>query len=137
MWVTNGQEINGMPGTSTARCFCSYASGIVFCTLASNCEKGTMFNFRSGDCDEQSLEGEKTENLKLQWVIVQYDNEEFQGLITEIANEQYQIKCLVPTKIKGMFKFQSVEHAVWYKREKIVSTALAPTLLNSRGFYKF
>ncbi|GBN50482.1 hypothetical protein AVEN_160423-1 [Araneus ventricosus] len=98
-----------MPGTRNAHCFRSHASGIVFYSLTSNYEKGTSFNFRSGDCVEnvrsgecveQSLEGGKIENLKLQWIIVQYDNEEFQGLITEIANEQYQIKCLVSTKIK-------------------------------------
>lgn len=58
MWVNNGQEIKGMPGTRKAHCFRSYGSGIVFYSLTSDCEKGTLFNFRSGDCVENVRYGE-------------------------------------------------------------------------------
>lgn len=68
---------------------------------------------------------------------VQYDNEVFHGIITQIAQNQYKIKCLVPTKIKGMYKFEPEDHVVWYEKEQILASVSAPTLVNSRGFYKF
>ncbi|GBM22334.1 hypothetical protein AVEN_121148-1 [Araneus ventricosus] len=77
MWLTNAQEIKGMPGRK-AHCFLSYASN-VFYSLESNCERGTLFNFRSGDCVEksggcveQSLQGEK--NRKSETAVWTVDN---------------------------------------------------------------
>lgn len=68
---------------------------------------------------------------------VQYDNVEFHDLITEMLEEQYQIKCIVPNQMKGIFNFESDEYVIGIKKKNIIQTAAGPILLKSQEFYKF
>lgn len=49
------QEIKTMPGTRNSHCFRSHAPGIIFYSLTSECKKGTLFNFNTGECTENYL----------------------------------------------------------------------------------
>ena len=67
-----------------------------------------------------------------QWVNVEYESAYYHGLILDVKEDQYQIRCLKLGASRKAFVFEPEEDTIWYTKEQIKShMKTEPTLLNA------
>ena len=72
-----------------------------------------------------------------QWVNVEYESDIYHGLILNVKNDQYQIRCLKKAATGTTFTFEPERDTIWYTSGQIKSSMeVEPMLLNARGMYK-
>ena len=154
-WSPEGVEISSLPGTRSAHYFQALTPYTIkmALTAAQRETNPTYFSFKTGIISNPSpaphhatasapvhaasTQPPVQEHLNVgTWVEVVYDMVTYYGLILEIENNNYQIRCLKLAEGGQAYKFEPERDAVWYKKEDIVKTmSNVPSLIHSRGVY--
>ena len=153
IWNPNGQEIKTLPGTRTAHYFEAVEPYVIRYASHSAVDVSEMatFSFKTGNRDQttplnsESITSPQTATIPPrhveyacgQWVNVEYESAYYHGLILDVKEGQYQIRCLKLGASRKAFVFEPEEDTIWYTKEQIKShMKTEPTLLNARGMYK-
>ena len=151
MWNPDGQEIKRfktLPGTRSAHYFETVEPYVIRYAQHAAVDTSDMgiFSFKAKKDDSVNDETASVQpavplhGMKYtcgQWVNVEYESDIYHGLILNVKNDQYQIRCLKKAATGTTFTFEPERDTIWYTSGQIKSSMeVEPMLLNARGMYK-
>lgn len=68
------------------------------------------------------------------YVIVRYQKKYFPGIVTNIEDDEYEVKAMAPLS-PNLFKWPVPEDQIWYNKNQIME-AILPPILKKLGCYE-
>ena len=71
------------------------------------------------------------------WVVMQYDNKLYAGVVTEMDPYGAYVKVNVMHKSGGFYKWPKDEDHIYYERDCVLQKIQPPSVVGNRGQFQF